>query len=81
MSDDVVMRQYVIYRFPSDYPGKYVVRGWSIVRGGESTAPVADEKPLAVVDTLEEARQAVPPGLFNLGRYGADEHQVVEVWV
>jgi len=81
MSDDVVMRQYVIYRFPSDYPGKYVVRGWSIVRGRESTAPVADEKPLAVVDTLEEARHAVPAGLFNLGRYGADEHQIVEVWV
>ena len=79
MSDDVVMRQYVIYRFPRDYPGKYVVRAWSIVRGKQE--PVPDEKPVAVVDTLEEARRAVPAGLFNLGRYDQDEHQIVEVWV
>ena len=32
-------------------------------------------------DTLAEARQAIPKGLYNIGRYDLDDPAVVEVWI
>lgn len=68
---------YTIYRFPRDYPGRYVVRGCEVRGAGI----FHDLYPLAVALTLEDARSALPPGLYNLGREPADEPQIVEVWV
>jgi hypothetical protein len=83
---------FTIYRHPSDYPGKWVVRRWEV--GGKvdmaqhgtlefvgGTPLTSDRQPLAVVDTLDAARAAVPAGLYNLGREGADDPAIYEVWV
>lgn len=72
------LRSYTIYRNPRDFPGKYVVRGFDL-RSGPN--PLPDPEPLAVVDTLEEAQAAIPPGLFNIHRFPADEPQIVETWI
>lgn len=74
---EVVLTQYTIYERPADYPGSFVVREWHIVRG--RTAPVAGDL-VAVVDTLGDARAAVPDGLYNLGRQPGDDSVIVEVW-
>ena len=78
MSDNV-LRSYTIYRSPGDWPGKYVVRRFSI--SAEHPDPVPDPVPLAVVDTLEQAREAIPLGLVNIHRYLEDEPQIVETWI
>lgn len=74
-----LLRMWTVYRNPSDYPGKFVVR--------ESvTIPIPpylmfDPEPLVVCDSLEEARAALPQGAFNLGRNPGDEPQIAEVWL
>ena len=75
------MRQYTIYRNPRDYPGRCVVRGWTIVRGEHQHELIVDAEPLAIVDTVEEARAAVPPGLVRLDRLPGDDPVIVEVWL
>lgn len=64
---------YVIYSDPLDAPGKFVLRR----HVGERPDPA----PAAVVDSLEACRAALPPGLFNLGRYDEDDPKIVEVWI
>lgn len=68
---------FVVYRSPSDFPGKYVVRQWDVVRGG--TAP--NREPRCVVDTLDQARTSIPSGLVNIGRQPGDDACIEEVWV
>lgn len=75
MSADV-LHQFVIYRNPADYPDKVVVRRWSI--GAAQVTP--DAAPLTLVDTVEAARAALPPGLVCLGREPGDDPVIVEVW-
>ena len=73
------MIQWVIYRNPSDHPGKYVVRRWTIGRGEVTPDP----EPAAVVDTLERARAEVPVelGLVRLPRTQWDDPVIAEVWL
>lgn len=42
---------------------------------------VYPEEPVAIVDTLEEARAAVPAGLYNIGRQLGDVPSLYEVWL
>lgn len=69
---------YVIYRNPRDYPGKFVVREHAVTH---DTGIVIVDPPLAVVGSLAAARNAVPAGLYNMGRMADDEPQIVEVWI
>lgn len=71
------LRIFVIYDSPRDFPGKYVVREQRADRSGVSVAAA----PLAVVDTLGEARRAVPPGLFRIVRDPSDDPVIVESWI
>jgi hypothetical protein len=78
---DDVMTQWIIYFNPSDYPGKYVVRGHDIVRG--QLEPVARPH-CFVCESLEEARERLLlawPGLVCLARHPSDPLPVVEVWL
>lgn len=77
--EDIAMFNYVIYEDPKDYPGKFVVRRWAIVRGRPEPMPEAD--PLGVVDTIEAARALVPRGLYPLGRHAQDDAVIREVWL
>jgi hypothetical protein len=68
---------WVIYWNPTDFPHRYVVRRWSVAAG----SALADDDPVAVVKTLDEARRCVPDGLVRLDRAEADQRQIVEVWL
>lgn len=77
MNDRLYM--FTIYDDPTDHPGKFVVRRWWLdFPGGE---PFKDTEPTAVVPTLEEARAAVPEGMYRLSRLPNDEPQIVETWI
>ena len=67
----------VVYRYPSDFPNKYVVRRWTCM----ATGGVPDRVPLIVCDTLEEARAAVPQWMVRLERQAGDDPVVCEVWL
>jgi hypothetical protein len=69
-----------IYKDPTDYPGRFVVRRYLISRGQVETA----SSPMAIVTTLEEARAAVQaerPGLVCLSRVKDDDPVIVESWL
>jgi hypothetical protein len=70
----VSLRQYVIYEKPRDYPGGFVVRGFSVGPG------IVPDRVAQYAQTLDAARELVPPGLFRLPRWPDDEPQIVEVW-
>lgn len=74
---ETVLTQYTIYERPKDYPESFVVREWHIVRGRDT--PVAGAV-VAVVDTLGDARAAVPGHLYRIGRQPGDDPVIVEVW-
>lgn len=61
-----------VYKHPEDYPEQYVARVWDV------------NKPthiIALADTLEELREAIPEGMYNLGRRPQDDPCIVEVWI
>lgn len=62
----------VVYNNPEDYPNKYVARVWDVNR---PTVLVA------VADTLEEIREAIPQDMYNIGRTPQDDPCIVEVWI
>lgn len=70
---------HVIEREPPDYPDKWVVRRWRI---GDNERWI-DQTPVAVADTLEQARQMLQPRpKQNLGRYtDPDLPWVYEAWM
>ncbi len=67
--------QYVIYEHPKDYPDGFVVRQWRIHEGEIQGAVVAQYAP-----TLEKARELVPEGFVNIGRFSNDDPAICEVW-
>lgn len=62
----------VVYKNPSDYPDKYIARLWDLDKPTEF---------IAVKDTLEEIRSAIPCRFVNNGRRPNDDPVIVEVWV
>lgn len=72
-----MLDMWVIYENPSDYPGKFVVRLWHPGAGFLEAA----KDPTAVVETLEEARKAIPEGRHRLPRQASDDPVIVETWM
>lgn len=77
-----ILTLYVIFRHPTDYPGKWVVRRQYIDRDMKpDQEPHTDAVPLAVADTLGGARAAIPKGMYNMGRTPGDVPAIYEVWL
>lgn len=70
------LEMWTIYRHPKDYPLHFVVR--KHVVDGAGSRPTPD---FSLHGTLDEARGAIPPYRYNLGRYAEDEPQIVETWI
>jgi hypothetical protein len=73
---------YTVYENPKDHPGKFVARRWLVLPGIDE--PVPQKEPIAVVDTIAEARAAVEkhkPGAVRLERHDFDDPCIVEVWL
>ena len=68
---------YVVFRNPRDYPNKFVVRRQH-VRAGHVEI---EATPLAVVDTVREAHEALPDGLVYIPPSPNDDPVIVEIWV
>lgn len=71
------MIMYVVYVNPRDFPGKVVVRRWGI----DADGPAPESKEFAVVDSIIEAREALPEGLFKIRRSPNDDPVIAEVWI
>ena len=72
---DQILSMYVIYDHPRDFPDNIVVRRFDIGPGWSRPAEV-----WALVETLEQAREKVPPGLTLLPRDPADDYGIIESW-
>jgi hypothetical protein len=76
MTDDL-LTIWVIYHSPSDFPGKWVLRGQDALPG-RVVRPHANG---FICETLEQARKHVPPGLAMLTRHPDDDPVIYEVWL
>jgi len=72
--------QWVVYEDPADFPGKWVVRRFTIYPDGGSPVIEEDPEPMVVTDSLEEARKVIPKGAYCLGRHPEDDPVIYEVW-
>jgi hypothetical protein len=81
---------YTIYRSPSDYPGRYVVRRSRVaaIGGDPSDGWTMDNfgveheiAPWFVCDHLVQAQLSIPSGNELLNRYDDDDPAIVEVWL
>ena len=79
MSDDDFLSLWTIYESPADYVGQYVVRRTEIRRWPQAAIVVTND--MYVADSLEEARELLPPGLFCVGRQPDDDPVIAEVWL
>jgi hypothetical protein len=73
--DDLTM--WTIYQAPKDFPDGFVVRPWTLTRGGGGPVPGM----AFTARTLEDARANVPPGLYRQERAPEDDHTIVETWL
>jgi hypothetical protein len=76
--NEAVLEIWTVYRFPKDYPGKYVARLWRVGSGGgDGITDVG-----FVEDTLEAVRgRMIDRGLVCLARDETDDPVIVESWV
>jgi protein gp37 len=56
--EDIAFTTFALYRNPLDYPGKFVLRRWVVIRGRPD--PVADPVAACVADTADECIRALP---------------------
>ena len=61
-----------VYSSPADYPGKYVARLWDLQHPTNL---------IAVSDTLEGIRRAIPEGMVVCPRFPNDDSCIVETWI
>ena len=66
-----------IYRHPTDYPDKYVVRETILDVDGKLLVRVSCN----LADTLEEARKFIPPGRCCFSEPNTPELPAVESWI
>lgn len=69
------MDYYVIYENPTDYPGEWVVRRYTL--GFYATAMGKPKRFLS----LEDARGCIPQGLTCFKREVVDDPVIVETWL
>jgi hypothetical protein len=72
-----VIDLFVIYERPLDYPSKFVVRRWHIA--GDPGAG-GDVQAIAIVDTIELARAAIPAGRQRIVGIKTDDPTIAEVY-
>lgn len=75
--DATFVELWVVYKNPSDYPGKFVVRRQWASRAGEHKCVY----PECVTDSLDKARSVIPGGLYRLDRMPGDDPVILEVWL
>ena len=64
---------WTIYKSPSDYPGKFIARPYSVRRNALFRYHLA-------AGDIDRLRHMLPPGLVRFDRHPEDEEQIVETW-
>jgi len=72
-----VLSVWTIYDHPRDYPNHFVARRSEVLLGG--AIGTTDE--MFTASTLAAVRALLPPGLYRLPRYPADDPVIVEIWI
>lgn len=75
--DQPPLSTWTVYRFPKDYPGKYVVRRWLCPAGKD---PVPTDE-VHTEDTLDAARAHIPFDRCRLCRSPSDDPNILETWI
>jgi hypothetical protein len=70
------LEMFTIYRHPSDYPDKFVVRRFLV-----TDKPNPDKTPCAVCNNLNDARAAIPFGMVCVDRQPSDDPVIIETWL
>lgn len=73
MNDNLII--WTIYQNPSDYPGRWVLRGHEVGSGTVTPRPHA-----IISDTYAEIINILPPGLQRLPRSENDDPAIYESW-
>lgn len=71
---EIAVPNYTVYFSPRDYPEQYVVRLWD-ASGLKATNCIA------IGNTIQEVRAALPPGLTRFQRQADDDPNIVETWL
>lgn len=73
-----MLKMWVVYERPSDYPDGFIARLWRASSGGV----VPSRHEVHTGATLEEVREKLKPyGLHRVSRDPRDEPQIVEMWL
>lgn len=68
---------YIIYDHPLDYPDSFAIRKWTATENGMAVPDLWQ----SVHESIEEAREHLPPGLYRLNSCIADDPKIIEVWL
>lgn len=72
-----ILTIWTVYQNHPSAPGKFVVRAYDVLPGGKATARIE----AFIRDSLDEARAAVPAGLYWMNRNPVDDPTIVETWL
>lgn len=73
---------YTIYsKETKDHPGKMPVRRWEVTGDLESKIVMTPCELVGLADSLEKARQLLPPNCRCLGRHQGEDPCIVESWM
>jgi hypothetical protein len=80
-TDPGVLRMYVVYRKPSDFPDEYVIRERLVLAGVDVPGELVARGPTleAVRDQLMRTPRG--PGLYRIARDPSADPVIVETWV
>lgn len=76
MRDEGLTIWVIYYGATNHPPDKWIVRAQTATAGRVLVHDVAAE-----CDTLDEARSAVPGGLYRMDRMPGDDTTIVEIWL
>ena len=65
---------WTIYNSPSDHPGKFIARPFSV----RSQSPLLCH---LAAESLDEIRRLLPPALYPMKRWTNDDPVIVEAWI
>jgi hypothetical protein len=81
MSDESILTVWTIFHDPMDHPGKWVLRGFDVLRVPDVGGQITPQQGAFVADSLEGVRAGLPPGVTCLGRQEQDDPKIYESWV
>ncbi len=74
----IILQVIVIYKYPTDYPDKFVAREQRVWNDGQIESK---DELFAMGDSLDEIREKIPQHLVCLQRNPEDAPSIIETWI